>query len=250
MRHLFVGLCVLCAAAGCVGPHSTGALWAQQNLDQEMAFYAVSDAQRAEAMHTYVLGLVDEGLAAERQRIEAGLQECPGPLQTFAISQGDTVRDAIRLHARGDATRLAELARIATADWYVRRAASTGDAGFCQRAEAALAGGLPVPQSDVLGRLPAATVTRDPHQPAAVVSGDPPLVTLSNYAMGATDAVTADAPLPQYLALVYGGFLFSSPGTPPAMDTETAAAMVDDQATAYPDWEPDALYAALRGGQW
>jgi hypothetical protein len=33
------------------------------------------------------------------------------------------------------------------------------------------------------------------------------------------------------------------------IDEEAAADMVDRQAPAYPDWEPDALYAALRGAQ-
>jgi hypothetical protein len=32
------------------------------------------------------------------------------------------------------------------------------------------------------------------------------------------------------------------------MDPDSAAELVDQQASALPEWEPDALYAALRGG--
>ena len=67
---------------------------------------------------------------------------------------------------------------------------------------------------------------------------------LSLYATESVDTVRATAPLPQYLAAVYGGQL--SPGVAaPDLGGRLPAAIVDDLAPAYPDWEPDALYAAL-----
>ena len=62
----------------------------------------------------------------------------------------------------------------------------------------------------------------------------------------ASGASAPTAPLPQYLAWVYGGTLLTEAQP---VDAETAAAGVDAQAPAYPEWEPDALYAALRGGR-
>jgi hypothetical protein len=71
---------------------------------------------------------------------------------------------------------------------------------------------------------------------------------VSNYALGYLDTVQAPSPLPQYLAAVYGGSLQALPYAP--LDAETAQTAVDRAAPAYPQWEPDALYAALRGGAW
>jgi hypothetical protein len=97
----------------------------------------------------------------------------------------------------------------------------------------------------LLARVPAATVIRDQGDVTPAPTTDPPLVTLSAYALGAIDSVSASAPLPQYLAAVYGGFVSSEP----VLDEEAAAALVDQQAPAYAEWEPDALYAALRGAR-
>ena len=88
---------------------------------------------------------------------------------------------------------------------------------------------------------------RDQNDAAPALATDPPLVTLSAYALGAIDSVSAPAPLPQYLAAVYGEFVSSEPVLGLVLDEESAAALVDQQAPAYADWEPDALYAALRG---
>ena len=96
-------------------------------------------------------------------------------------------------------------------------------------------------QTSVLDGLPSATVTRLANADATPTTDAASLATLSRYALGAVDSVTAPAPLPQYLAWVYGGTLASSA---PSMDAEAAAATVDTQAPAYPEWEPDALYAA------
>jgi hypothetical protein len=254
--------------AACAGPHSTGALWAQQNLDQERAMFQLSDAQRSGIAEAYELRLADETLRAERQRITTELQTCPGTRQVLSVSPGDAVRDTVRLQAQSDPARLAEVTELALADWYVRRSGATGNATFCERARSALdgnpapdAGGNRAPDAagDLLSDMPPATVTRDPGSPTPALTSDPPMLTLSEYALGSVDSVYAAAPLPQYLALVYGGFLqlqlqlqlqpeVQAAGAAVA-DAETAADLVDRQAPAYPDWEPDALYAALRGGQ-
>jgi hypothetical protein len=238
-------LCVL----GCAGPRSTGALWSQQNQALEAAGFRLSEAQRVELMQTFERSLADEALAAERTRLTGELETCPGPSEPLSVSKGDRVRDAIRLRAAGDASRLNEVAQLALADWRLRRAAATGNAAFCADAQAALTGtASPVSSSDLLTDAPAATVTRDPRYTTAPLSTDPPSEILSAYALGYVDTVQASAPLPQYLALVYGGSVVSADAGN-VVDQETAARLVDRDAAAYPDWEPDALYAALRGGQ-
>src|SRR5579859_5783877 len=92
---------------GCAGPHTTGGLWAQQNLDRELQMFHLSDAQRADQARTFEYGLADQTLAAERSRIQAGLRDCPGGVrQPLAVSTGDRSRDTVRIQAQGDATRL------------------------------------------------------------------------------------------------------------------------------------------------
>jgi hypothetical protein len=242
-----LGLLLAIGGVACAGPHTTGALWSQQYVDQEKAFFALSDAQRRAQTQQFALGLADEGLQAETARIDAALQTCPGPSVPLAVSPGDMRRDVIRIQADGDTARLGQTTQLALADWYLRRAGASTDAHFCQLAEAARNAQLPQPATtDLLDGLPIASVSRDPRQTDPPMTSDSPLATLSRYALGEIDAVSAQAPLPQYLALVYGGALAST-GT--ALDAETAAARVDAQVAAYPDWEPDALYAALRDGR-
>jgi hypothetical protein len=248
MRHLVAWCALLASVASvaCAGPHSTGALWAQQNLDQERAMFQLSDAQRAGIAQAFEFNLADEALQSERQRITTELQNCPGPRQAFATSPGDTVRDAVRVRAESDPERLGQVARLAQADWYTRRAAATGNPRFCDQAQMALGGQLTWSgPSDLLDNLPPATVSRDPRDPTPPLTSDLPLVTLIQYALGYLDSVQAAAPLPQYLAVAYGGLVSS----PAVLDEEAAANLVDQQAPAYADWEPDALYAALRGAQ-
>jgi len=244
----FVPLLLLSTVA-CAGPHSNGALWSLQNLQQERAYFAVGDTERQARAQVYELSLADETLASERQRVQSVMQTCPGPREPLAFSSADAARDQVRLRAESDTDRLTQVAQLAQADWYVRRAAATGDAHFCPMAQAALDGTLQPPEAnpDVLAGLPAATVTRDPRQRTPELTQQPATVSLSNYALGVADSVTAAAPLPQYLALVYGGTL--QPRQDPALDQESAAAAVDRAAPAFPEWEPDALYAALRGGR-
>jgi hypothetical protein len=251
MRRLLTTFVLLASSStlgvACTGPHSTGALWAQQNLEHERTMFQLTDAQRTGAAQAFELGLADESLQTEHGRVTAELQNCPGPRQPLAVSPGDSVRDGIRVQSQGEPARLAAAARLSLADWYVRRASATGNAQLCDRARTSLAGTSPASESfaNVLSSVPTATVVREQGDAAPAPTSDPPLVTLSGYALGAVDAVTAPAPLPQYLAAVYGGFVSSEP----VLDEEAAAALVDRQAPAYAEWEPDALYAALRGSQ-
>jgi hypothetical protein len=254
--RLLLGLgCLL--LAGCTGPHSTGGLWAQENLEREAALFRLTDAQRAEGASAFELSVADESLAAERSRVEAALSDCPGDRRALAISSGDKVRDTVRLRAQADTARLAAVAQIALADWRIRRGQASGDTQFCEAARAALTTPLTASSDGtLLASLGEATVTRDPRQPGSPVAGDgdphepfsaaadDPLVALSLYAMESVDTVRAAAPLPQYLAAVYGGQV-SAGGAASDLGGRPPAAIVDDLAPAYPDWEPDALYAAL-----
>jgi len=230
----------------CAGPNSGGALWTQQYADQEKAYFAVSDAQHQAQALQFELALADENIKAEAQRVDAALQACPAAPQPLAPSTGDQARDAVRVQSSGDADRLTRVARLALADWYARRASATGDSRFCQQAENARAGQLAAPAATLLNAVAPATVTRDPNGANPSPAGAAPLTMLSLYVLGTADTVSADAPLPQYLAWVYGGTLVTDAQP---VDAETAAAEVDAQAPAYPLWEPDALYAALRGSR-
>ena len=246
---LSIGLLV-CGA--CAGPHSTGALWSQQYVEQERGYFALNDGQHRTQAQRFELGLADESLAAENKRLDAALRICPGPRQPLTASSSDALRDGIRIRAQADPERLGQVAQVALADWYLRRASATGDARFCDRARQVRSQTEPQqPTADLLTNLPAVTVSRDYRllSDLARPSSDATQVTLSSYALGSIDAVQAAAPLPQYLALVYGGYLLTPADSPPPMDAETAAALVDQHAPAYPNWEPDALYTALRGGQ-
>jgi hypothetical protein len=246
--RLSLALCGLLLVAGCRGPHSTGALWALQNLEQEAALFRLSDAQRADQARIFEQGLASDILVRERWRVENEMASCPGVRQPLSVSPGDKVRDAIRLRAHGNLSRLNDVALLALADWRLRRAAATGDTAMCEAARGGLSGVPSRVKSDLLTRLPTATVARDARLTQAAMTSDPPSVSVSHYALGYVDTIQAAAPLPQYLAFVYGGFLVSTAQSP-LMDVEAAATAVDAAAPAYPDWEPDALYAALRGAQ-
>ncbi len=249
--RLLLALCGL-LLVGCAGPHSTGALWAQQNLEREAALFRSTEAQRAAQAQAFELTLADEALAAERARVEQALQNCPGERRPLALSAGDRVRDTIRLRARGDSGRLLAVAQVALADWYVRRGSSSGDASLCDRARSALSSTTvaPRPTEDLLAVVGEATVARQAGSSAAAAGAEEaPLVTLSLYATQVIDGVRAAAPLPQYLAAVYGGQLTEAarPSNLRAEAPETVESTVDQLAPAYPEWEPDALYAAFGG---
>jgi hypothetical protein len=233
---------------GCTGPHSTGALWAQQDLDQETAMFRLTDAQRADRTQAFELGLADETLVAERERIASNLHDCPGAeRQPLGLSIGDRPRDSVRIRAQDDPVRLSSVAQIALADWRFRRALATGEASFCDDARQALAGRVSTAAlPDLLAGLGTATVSRDLAHGVVADGAWPASVALSNYALGYVDTVQAAAPLPHYLAAVYGGGLVPGSATAPrSSEAETPEALVDRFAPAYPEWEPDALYAAL-----
>src|ERR1051325_8865548 len=113
MRRVIYLSLLLVGSVDCAGPHSTGALWSQQYLEQETAFFVLAVAQRRAQSRAYELGLADEGLSAESQRIDAALQTCPGPRMPMAVSAGDARRDTLRIQADGDADRIALVARLA-----------------------------------------------------------------------------------------------------------------------------------------
>jgi hypothetical protein len=246
-----VSAALLTTGVACAGPHSSGALWSSQYFEQERAYFGQTDDEHRAQAQKFELGLADESLAAENTRLDAELQICPGPRTALTASSSDALRDGIRVHAQADPERLGQLSRIALADWYLRRARASGNTRFCDLARAARSQ-PPATQgaTDWLATLPAATVSHDQRQLSvrAPLGTDTAAGTLSSYVLGSVDTVHASAPLPQYLALVYGGFLSSEADAPPPVDAETAATLVDRQAPAYPNWEPDALYAALRGG--
>jgi len=257
--RLSSALACLLLAVGCVGPHSTGALWAQQNLERELVIGRQTEAERLGKLHAYELGLADESLAAERVRLSSALQDCPGAQrQTLQLSPGDRIRDTIRVRVGEDVPRQAAVAQLALADWRLRRAQATGEAHFCADARQALSGTTSLGESnvpDVLTQLGSATVTRDSRNATNPVDETAMAVSLSNYALGYSDSVRARAPLPQYLAAVYGGVLLDV-DRPPALNiwvpSEQAfapASAVDVLAPAYPQWEPDALFEALRPKQ-
>src|SRR3982074_3368740 len=55
--RLSPALACLLLMVGCVGPHSTGALWAQQNLEQELILGRQTEAERLAKLHAYELVL-------------------------------------------------------------------------------------------------------------------------------------------------------------------------------------------------
>lgn len=259
MRFLIALGGLLCA--GCVGPHSTGALWAQQNIQREIELSRVSDATRAQQAQAYQQASAERLLATERARVTDLVSACPGSARVpIGISPGDRSRDALRVLAYGDARLEAMLTQLAQADWFARRGQSSGDAAQCDRARQALNGAASASDPTasaaahaVLDALGKATVARDPtaqpvpESPRVRTIGDPaelPTTTISAYALNFSDTVTAPSPLPQYLAAVYGGALVGS-APQPNLRGRTPESVVDEIAPAIPDWEPDALYAAL-----
>jgi hypothetical protein len=196
--------CALCA--GCAASPSNGGLWAKQGLDQELAVFRQSEQARLLGARSVELEIADELLEQERTRLHAELAACPSG-QPFTLSRGNRLRDAIRVRAGDDQTRLTDVARLAQADWFGRR-------GLCDRAAAALAG--------------APSVAPDVSTSSAAARS------IAEFATGVVaDADRAATPLPRYLMVVYGGSAIE-----PATDLE----LVDQLAPAHPEYEPDALW--------
>jgi len=250
MRQI-AAVCGLLLVA-CTGPHTTGGLWAEQNLEQEAAIFRTSEEQRAQQAHALEVALADETLALEQARVRGELEACPTSIrQPWALSAGNRVRDTIRIRVYDDPARIAALAQVALADWRVRRARATGERHFCGEASAALAGQLGERAAlRVLDELGPATVVRNDARSSLTRTKREPMVDLSLYAVGWTDRITSDAPLPQYLAAVYGGAVVLQPRSSqadPWWQGREPAVLVDEIAPVYPEWEPDALYVTFGG---
>jgi hypothetical protein len=213
-----------------------------------VALFRLSEAQRAANARAFELTLGAEAMAGERARMLNGLADCPGSVRRpLALSGGDRVRDGVRVRVQGDAAALHDLAQVALADWRLRRAQATGDVTQCTAARAALSGAdQPIAARGLIERLGQATVVRDPKGSSSQDVSGQPATLLSAYASSWSNRVIAGAPLPQYLAAVYGGELLSA-SQAPDLGGRTPEAFVDELAPAYPEWEPDALYVALGG---
>jgi hypothetical protein len=236
MRRI-VGLSALVLTLGCAAPQTSGGLWAldEAHLEEDMV-YRTPEPQRAAQARQYQLLVADEVLATDQARLQTLLVSCPEPRQDrLEPSPTAQARDSVR--ARQDPDRSARVARLAAADWYLRRAATTGQTSFCERARQALAQpGAP----DGAVSLAEAVVQRGNANLAALDAAADPYQALAAYGLGLVDAVRGPAPLVGHLAAVYGGSLQiagASAGSP----EET----VDRLAVAL-NWEPDGLYAALR----
>lgn len=242
-----LALAIACTLlTGCAAPPSDGGLWVRTGLQQELVIGRLSDAQRAAAAHDFELRLVDDALTQESRRLQQAAQDCPGSnREPLALSSSNRVRDSIRVRAGEDSVRMANIARQALADWYLRRARATGTDELCQRARAALAGSLPPMSDDRLNQLGLATVSRNAAYPGEITPGDSPTVALAEYALGWTDTVRGATPLPEYLAAVYGGSVTTDVQLPSLLRARTPEELVDELAPAYPAWEPDAILQAL-----
>jgi hypothetical protein len=203
-------------------------------------------------------------------------------------SPGNQARDAARLKAGSAQTpSLRDWAgRLAQADWYLRRGAATGDPAFCQHARQALATQSPpqppapsspeppgqsppkppppdqsdqsqpdAPAADLVAlvqALPAGEVDSGPDFASGeVIDGSAdPYQALAMYRLGLVDGVRGPAPLVAHLAAVYGGSLHLPSGRLNLDLDLPPEQIVDAVAPALAaDWEPDALYAALRAAR-
>jgi hypothetical protein len=240
MRRL-LGVSALVLSLGCATPHSSGGLWAldEARLEEELV-YRTPEPQRAAQARDYQLRVADEALAADQSRLEQLLATCPEPRQDrLAVSPAAQARDGVR--ARQDAERAAQVARLAAADWYLRRAATTGQTSFCDRARLALIQSLPGAAG--LG-LPEGVVQRDTTTDADPLDASAdPYQALAAYALGLVDAVRGPAPLVGHLMAAYGGSLELT-GSVPGSPEETV-----DRVAPGLTWEPDGLYATLRAAR-
>jgi hypothetical protein len=241
MRRLLsaCALVLLVAGLACAPGRSSGSLWAldEAHLEEEMV-YRTPDPVRAAQARQYQLQAADDVLAADQARLDGLLSSCPEPRQDrLRPSPAARARDGVR--ARQESDRTARATQLAAADWYLRRAAVTGEPGLCERARQALSQSQPSsPQASP--DLPAGEVERDP--PGAEV-GDgaaSPYQALRLYGLGLIDAVRGPAPLIGDLAVVFGGALRI------AADPSASPEEVVDRLAPSLSWEPDGLYLALR----
>ena len=145
-------------------------------------------------------------------------------------------RDAAR--ATQDPDRSGRATRLAAADWYLRRAAATGQAALCDRARLAL---TQTPAGPAGVAMPDGLVQRDGAAADPVDASADAYQALGAYALGLVDTVRGPAPLVGHLAAIYGGALQVSAG-----QTGASAEEIVDRLAPGLSWEPDGLYAALR----
>jgi protein-tyrosine-phosphatase len=237
-RALSVSVLVLCL--GCATPRTSGSLWAldEAHLEEEMV-YRTPDPQRAAQARQFEMQVADEVLAADQARLEALLKTCPEPrTDRLEVSPSARARDGVR--ARQEPDRSARVTRLAAADWYLRRAATSGDTGLCDRARAAL---TQTPERAGSFTVPDAQVERDGEPGAVLDAATDPYRALTDYGLGLVDAVRGSAPLVGDLATVYGGSVDIA-----ADQTGSPEEIVDRLAPSL-SWEPDGLYAALRAAR-
>jgi hypothetical protein len=241
MRRLGILASAWLVLAGCAAPQSDGGLWARQGLQQELALSRISESRRAAQAHAYELTLADEQIAAQGQRLQQELRDCPGanrvPLQ---VSPAASIRDALRLRVGEDEPRRAVLAQQALIDWYLRRARATGNADLCDKARTTQPTATPFAQTP-FGAEAATVVRTSLGDRPRYAENQPPDVLLALYVLGWADGVQAPAPLPHYLAAVYGGTV-----QPPPAFQGSAEDEVDRIAPELPQWEPDALWSWLK----
>ena len=248
MRHALVGLSGLLLIS-CSGPGASGALWAldETRLEEELVNRQTA-AQRLAAARDTALQAVDESLSAEAQRVGGLLADCPGSPRAFEASVGSRRRDAARI--RGDANSRQRAAALAQADWFVRRAAATTQATFCDRASRALAGAEDAqPPAELVALVQALPQAEVQAEPAGAVgeqvdAAAAPSFATALYGIGLVDGVRGPAPLIAQLAGTYGGRL-SLPLLAGAASVAPEE-VVDRVAARFPDWEPDGMYTALR----
>jgi hypothetical protein len=234
-------LVLVLAGAGCASGTSSGTLWAldEAHLEEQMV-YRTPDPQRVAQARQYELQVADEVLAADQTRLEALLKTCPEPRQDrLEPSAAARARDAVRARQEGD--RSARASRLAAADWYLRRAATSGETALCERARQTLAAtSASQPQQP---DLPTGQVVRDPPGQEVVDGTANPYQALTTYGLGLVDVVRGSAPLVGHLATIYGGSLDLAAG-----EAGSPEEVVDRLAPSL-TWEPDGLYAALRAAR-
>jgi hypothetical protein len=235
-------LVLVFAGAGCASGTSSGSLWAldEAHLEEELV-YRTPDPQRAAQARQYQLRVADEVLDADQARLEALLATCPEPRQDrLEPSAAARARDGVR--ARQDPDRSARAGRLAAADWYLRRAATSGETALCERARQTLgATGRSQPQQPDLA---AGQVVREPPGQEAVDGTANPYRALTTYGLGLVDVVRGPAALVGHLATVYGGSLEVMAVGPTSSPEEVVDRLAPSLA-----WEPDGLYAALQAAR-
>jgi hypothetical protein len=241
MRRVLV-VCGLVASLGCAAPRSSGALWALEEARlEEETVYRTPQPQREAQARQYELLATDDLLAADQARLEGLLAGCPGPRQDrLEPSAGAKLRDAAR--SKQDPDRRARADRLAAADWYLRRAATTGDASFCERARQSLDQSVEPERTGRVQALPDGEVDQGTASPEAIDASADPYLALVAYRLGLADAVRGPAPLVGHLAAIYGGSLKLPAVESAAPEPEDRV----DRLAASLEWEPDGLDAALR----